>query len=517
MLSLVSNGQTGAYWNNPQLTQSAERVVMSDDIGDHLSVRPLRIKYLPHSIWQADTTAHLFRGMGLQMWQPPADGKWKVGVMPVLDFMGGYETGYHHGALYRVQPGVATHIRYGDKWSFYLDALAGAERPPAYISEFISERGVFPGMGRNLSDAGDPSHFTPTARASYSPSPYFEFELGYGKNFFGYGRQSLSLGDVAANYPYLKIVTDVWHLQYVNLFSAPEDIRIDPDDRSTYRRKYTATHYLSWAISPRWNVGIFESIIWQGRDTLSDRGFDPNYLNPIIFLRPVEYAVGSPDNALMGLDLAFKASPKILLYGQVVIDEFLLSEFRDNRGWWANKWGGQIGAKTFDWPMQGLNLQVEFNSVRPFTYTHGSPIQSFTHFNEPLAHRLATNFHEASVYGYYEKDDFYGSARWTIARYGRDPDSLNLGGDIFRSYIGPARIYGNHTTQGITSTLFFQELEAGYILNRNINLRLALRYTYRRLHTPAYPIYHIAGPVTQNSHFFTLSFATALYREDRGF
>ncbi len=184
-LSLKTNGQTGAYWNNPLLTQRVERAAMSDHRRDHLSIRPLRLKYLPDSVWRPDTTAVLFGDMGSQMWQPPADAEWAVGVMPVFDFMGGYEYGYHAGGLYRVQPGVAIHLRYGDKWSFYFDVRVGAERPPEYVSEFISDRGILPGMGRNFADTGDPSYFTPTARASYSPSQYFEFELGYGKNFFG--------------------------------------------------------------------------------------------------------------------------------------------------------------------------------------------------------------------------------------------------------------------------------------------------------------------------------------------
>ena len=70
-------------------------------------------------------------------------------------------------------------------------------------------------------------------------------------------------------------------------------------------RKYTTTHYLSWAISKRVNLSFFDAIVWSATDSAGNyRGFDAQYLNPIIFMRPVEFSIGSPDNALMGLNLS---------------------------------------------------------------------------------------------------------------------------------------------------------------------------------------------------------------------
>ena len=508
------SAQTGAYWSDGSLTRTVVADALKDGERDHLAVRPLRLKYLPEPVFRSDTGAVVLRNLGTDVWTTPERGKWAVDVLPVFRLEGGMESAGKTAGTYTLQPGVAAHLRYGKKWSLYFDARGGTEKPPTYIKDFIRAQGVVPSMGRNLADEGPAAYFAPTARLSFSPSPYFEFELGYGQNFFGYGVQSLQLGDVASNYPYVKIVTDVWNVQYVNIFSALTHLGADPGNSSTHRGKFTSTHYLDWAITPRLNVGLFESIIWQAKDTLSDRGFDPNYLNPVIFYRPVEYAIGSPDNALMGLDVAFKATKHLLLYGQVVIDEFLLEQFRDNRGWWANKWGAQLGVASYEWPVAGLHLRAEFNTVRPFSYTHGSPIQSFTHYNEPLAHRLGTNFRELYVHGYYERDRYFGSVSWTFAQYGRDPEGRNLGGDIFRSYVDPARIYGNHITQGIASTLFFQEIEGGFILNKNVNLRLSLRYGLRALRTSA----HEGTPTkTAVSHFPSIALSTALYARHRHF
>ncbi len=74
---------------------------------------------------------------------------------------------------------------------------------------------------------------------------------------------------------------------------------------------------------------MFEAIIFENRDTLGRKfTYDVNYLNPVIFYRPVEYSIGSGDNVLMGLNFKYKIFNNHLLYGQFVIDEFLLKEIR---------------------------------------------------------------------------------------------------------------------------------------------------------------------------------------------
>ena len=75
----------------------------------------------------------------------------------------------------------------------------------------------------------------------------------------------------------------------------------------------------------------------------------------------------------VGASLRFKVFKAHIFYGQVLFDEFYLKELRAANGWWANKYGIQIGYKTFDLlNIKGLGLQTEFNTVRPYTYSHAS-------------------------------------------------------------------------------------------------------------------------------------------------
>ena len=84
------------------------------------------------------------------------------------------------------------------------------------------------------------------------------------------------------------------------------------------------------------------------------------------------------------------------LYGQLLLDEFFLKEVRAGNGWWANKFGVQMGGKYIDvFSVKNLDLQGEMNLVRPFTYSHSDSVSNYTHYNQPLAHPLGANFMEA--------------------------------------------------------------------------------------------------------------------------
>lgn len=500
--------QAGHYWSQHFLNQEIERVLAADKEIDFMSVKPYAIKDIHKAIGLRNDSSFIYPDVGRGFWDVPLPGKWRVDVTPVVDFQLGYSSKVD--AVFSTAPGLAINARYGEKWSFYTDIFAGGQKQAAYIQAFSDSSGVLPSRGKNKANAGNPSFFKPTARLSFSPSDYFQFELGYGTNFIGQGYRSLFLSDVAFNYPYLKITTDVWNFKYMNMFSALSGTNPANTGIADFDPKYTSTHYLAWAVSPRFNVGLFETIVWQGRDTLSNRGFDANYLNPIIFYRPTEYSIGSPDNALIGIDLSFKATRKLIFYSQLLFDEFLLSAFRDRTGWWANKWGVQLGFKSFDFAkVPGLYLQGEFNVARPFTYSHGSVLQNFGHYNQPLAHQLGTNFYEGILTGYYEKGNWYGEALVMYAEYGRDPDSLNMGGDIFRSYVDPAKQFGNTIGQGIKTNLYYQKVSVGYILNRNINLRASVNYTFRREDTQ--------GLKVNNEHIFGIQFSSQLYNAYKAF
>jgi hypothetical protein len=317
--------------------------------------------------------------------------------------------------------------------------------------------------------------------ASYSPNKIFNFQLGNGKHFIGDGYRSLILSDIANNYPYFRINANFWHIQYNVWYTWLRDISNSNGIKKNFQDKFSTMHYLSWNVTKEFNLSVFENIIWQGTDSNRTRGYDVNYLNPVVFFRPQEYSVGSPDNAFIGLNSSLKLFSCLKLYGQLALDEFYLKEIRARRGWWANKQGWQLGLKYVNaLKIKGLTLQAEYNAVRPYTYSHGSPPQNYAHYGQPLAHPFGANFKEYLGIISYRAGRIIVSAQGVYALIGMDSAGVsNVGQNIFLSYTTRPMDYGNKTTQGVKTTFMQSDVRITYLLVPQMNLRVELGYIQR--------------------------------------
>jgi hypothetical protein len=302
------------------------------------------------------------------------------------------------------------------------------------------------------------------------------------------------LSDNAFNYPFAKITTQFWKLQYTNLFLAWQNVgNASNSGVGGYKQKFGTIHHLSYNVMQGLNIGLFEGIVWQGGDTTGmRRGFDPNYLNPIIFYRPVEFSRGSPDNVLIGLNIKAKLFKKYMFYGQILLDEFSLKEVKARNGWWANKQAFQLGYSFFNlFGIKNLNWQNELNIARPYTYGHFTAEQSYTHYAQPLAHPLGANFIENVQFLRYRYRRFGIEAKLLMAQYGADSFKANgsysnYGQNIFQGTAeivgGPTEvpsIYGNSILQGVKNTIVFTDLNLSYLINPKTGLRIGLNLSRR--------------------------------------
>ncbi len=283
----------------------------------------------------------------------------------------------------------------GKGFSFYTSFYESQGYFPGYMDSLIRAMRIVPGGGRIkrfYSSAFDYS--IASGYISYSLPKYFNFQFGHDKVFIGDGYRSLLLSDHPFNYPFMKINTSFWKINYTNLYTVMQDMKIPVPEEESFIKKYASVHYLSVNLTNRLSVGLMEAIIWKS-DSVRNRSIDINYLNPVIFLRPVEFSLNSPDNALMGINIRYTLFTNHVLYGQAMLDEFKLNEVKAGNGWWANKQAFQIGYKTFDlFKVRGFNFLTEFNYVRPYTYQHKSTLTAYSHNNTPLAHPLGANFYE---------------------------------------------------------------------------------------------------------------------------
>ena len=265
----------------------------------------------------------------------------------------------------------------GKKLSFYTMLYESQGRFAEYVNQYaesIAPAGGNPAIipGRGIAkEFGDGAYDYPVAEAylSYSPNKTFNFQFGHGKNFIGDGYRSMFMSDAASPYPFFKINTTFWKIKYTNTWLWLRDVRPEVTNDGVFRTKYMATHYLSWNVTKKLNIGLFEYVIWENSN---DRGFDINYLNPIIFYRAIEFSTGSRGgNAIIGLSGKYKFNDRFSMYTQLMIDEFSTDEIFSGNGYWGNKNGFQIGAKYHHaFGVDNLHLQAEFNAVRPYTYSH---------------------------------------------------------------------------------------------------------------------------------------------------
>lgn len=362
------------------------------------------------------------------------------------------------------------------RFATYFNDYAELIKPAGGNPAIIPGRGIAKGY---KSDAYD----YPVAEAylSYSPSKHFNFQFGNGKNFIGDGYRSLLLSDVASPLPYFKINTSFWKIKYTNLWMWGQDVRKSQTEDGAYKQKFMATHYLSWNITKRFNLGLYETVIW---DDANGNGFNPSYLNPIIFYTAVEFATGSrAGNVLLGMNLKYKFD-KITLYGQLILDELRTSEITSSEGWWANKFGYQLGIKFFNaFKVDNLFLQAEFNSVRPYTYSHDEESYNFGHNNQPMAHLWGSNFREFVGIGRYNLNRWFFEGKIVLGTKGFDyntpEDSYSYGGDIYKDNDDRVSDYGNEIGQGVKTGVFVGDLQAGYLVNPATNLKLFGRVAYR--------------------------------------
>lgn len=419
------------------------------------------------------------------------DKDFHLAINPFIDFETGKDFNWGR-TIYTNSRGVTITGDIGNKFSFETYFSENQSLFPLYITKFVKDSNVVPGMGRAIRFKNDQSfdYATGTGYISYTPTGHFNFQLGHNKVFIGDGYRSLLLSDNAVPFPMLKITTTAGKFQYVNLWAQMSDTRAGTVLGQGFRRKYMAAHHLSLLFGKSVEVGFFEAIVWQAQDSGFYRGFDFNYLNPIIYYHAAQWSLGSPDNSLIGTNFKWKISNGLSFYNQFLLDDFDFAKSKGNKRFYRNKYAYQLGLKYFNaFNLKGFFIQVEYNEVWPYTYNHKIPVMNYAHFNQPLAHPLGANFRESLLLLQYHHKRWFGGAQIMYVITGIDSASGNVGQNIYLSdytipnsydvngkFIGT---YNNHVGQGIAATTLYSQLKLNYLINRHSNLMAEISYTYR--------------------------------------
>ncbi|MFL5788281.1 MAG: hypothetical protein ACJ748_09515 [Flavisolibacter sp.] len=427
-----------------------------------------RMKYMSKKPWGAhfyQTPANLYEVNAPDFY---------LAVNPVLQLTAGKENNYNE-TLFQNTRGISVRGRIADKIGFYTLITDNQERDPLYVQQWVNEHSAVPGEGYYKFFKGTGyDYFDARGYFTFNVTKYIDVAFGYDKNFIGNGYRSLFLSDFSNNALFFKLNTRVWKFNYQNLFMELNVTEPRGPDR-LLGKKYAAIHHLDMGVTKWLNVGVMEGIIFGRKDH-----FDFGYLNPIIFYRSIEQQNGSPDNAVAGIDAKANIAHRFQFYGQLLLDEFKLSELKAGKGWWGNKYGIQIGAKYIDaFGISNLDLQAEMNRVRPFTYSHDDSISNYAHYNQPLAHPLGANFQEFIGIARYQP-----APKWTLSGkviyyyQGRDTGSSNYGSNIMLPDKPPFRTmdYGFYIGTGVRTTTFYGSLLLSYEWRQNFFIEGNLVY-----------------------------------------
>ena len=470
-----------------------------EDYSINLSNRDkFNLEYLQNDSWEwakADTIGKSRRLIFNTFYAKKADAyssaneDFDIHVSPVVNFeIGSFEGNDATRTTTLNTRGIEVRGMINRKVGFYTFLSDNIAVVPDYVTDYVNKynqneqrtAGRLPGMpGEGFvkeyrQDKNSADFFSARAYITFQATKNIQLQFGHDKNIIGNGFRSMILSDNAAPYLFLKINTQFGRFQYQNLFTQLVYTGFKPYDQ-IFPRKYMTAHHLSINISKNLNIGLSESVVFQ-RDSVTGRGFDVNYLIPVMFLRYIESFQGSADNAFIGFDFKLNLAKRVSLYSQFMLDEFNSKEFFKDTGYWAKKFGVQAGLKYIDvFGINNLDYQVEWNYVRPYTYTHYDDA-NYTHYNQALAHPLGANFEEwTHIVRWQPINRLQIKGSIIYANFGEDRIlTENWGGDIQKNYDTKSRkvlyndLYGNYTGQGRSTVTTILDFRASYQIKHNL-------------------------------------------------
>lgn len=475
--------------------------------------KDLEYLFLDNNEWMPDS-AHLFlnRRPIFNTFYRTRANLWEVNnpffrlrVNPMLGLGIGQAKGDAH-ILLNNQRGLEIRGDIDERIYFYTNVLESQSRFPDYINRRIAKDRALPGAGLykpynsiifDFKDGYD--YLMAQGYVGLNASRHVGVQLGHGRHFLGNGYRSLLLSDYSNNYFYLKLNWRVSKFHLQNIFA---ELSQDSDLNSTTERllpkRYMAAHYFGFSPSPNLSFGFYEVVVFSRLNH-----FELQYLNPVILYRTVEQLLGSPDNILIGLDAKWNLFKRVQLYGQLMVDEFKFDElFLEKRGWWANKYGFQLGLKYIDvLGIDHLDAQVEINRVQPYTFSHFDSTAVYANYQQALAHPLGANFKEGVIRLRYQPfQRLVLQGRLIRAHTGLDPEGENWGGNILLPNATRQSDFGNELGQGIATTINLIGLEMRYAFYHNMFLELEFFHRTHENNVPelTYTTNYIGGGLRIN-------------------
>ncbi len=209
-----------------------------------------------------------------------------------------------------------------------------------------------------------------------------DLELGRERLLWGIGYiNRMVLSDNPPLFDFLKFHFSYKSLRYDFLHAwLVQPFETINTDTVTFRQKgskYLAISRLGITPIPDLELGISQMIIY------ANRPFEAAYLNPFLFWESAQRSLGDLDNSFLSVDARYKITNGLEASASMIWDDILFSvlfkgEFDrvNNRSTWKT---GLILTNPILPP--DLDLRVEYQQIRPFTFSHPGIGEALTYTN----------------------------------------------------------------------------------------------------------------------------------------
>ncbi len=386
--------------------------------------------------------------------------------------------------------GIRVQAKIGKHVAFSTSVYETQCKVPGYISDVISGHGEFfpnsagtsytqnngivPGYARTKTFKISGYDFgMAEGQVSVLVNKHLNFQAGNGSQFIGSGYRSLLLSDYTTNYPFAKIQTHTLRgrLQYSVTYALLQNLYRLKDYatvESIYERKLATFHYLDFAATRNWQIGLFHGAVWNRTDSSGTKPLDFALINPVIFsniaLRGME---SSKYQSVVGINTAVQLGP-MEIYGQFAAGG-------------SSAVAAQAGLYWQDLAVDNLDFRIEVNVAERNTYLTENKRMNWSHSNLPLAHPLVAGFKELVTQLSWSKKRFFISETFIYSV--RDQNDLyNIGTNILAPNVlaNPLGMYQNH--------VLLSRLEFGYRFNKRNNLQVFAGHCWRN-ETKALPVW----------------------------
>ncbi len=239
---------------------------------------------------------------------------------------------------------------------------------------------------------------------------YLSFKLPYFNLFLG--RDNLSWGQsqlfsliLSPNSPpidMLKLEGEWGIFKATSFFTKLDPVEISDSTGINKIQRYLSAHRLGLRIKNFLQLGFSETIVYGGKN----RQFELYYLNPLLWFHGAQLNEGEDDNTFLGFDFNFTPFRKILLYGELLIDDFQI-EKKNSSDKEPNEIAYSLGTKTADlFGLTGTELNLEYLRINNWTYNQKYPWNRYLYKNKIIGNPLGPDADELyfSLSGYLRKN-----------------------------------------------------------------------------------------------------------------